>query len=406
MLKLDSNNLITQYRTFGEKSKKYRDSKNLHIWFPNIFEFKGGIQVYSAFLLEALQALYPDIEYDVFLKHDTSLCQNNHSITNTEFHFAGKWHKNLRTLAFASEILGYGFWQSPNLIISSHLNFTSAAYFLKRLKGIPYWTVAHGVDAWNITNPTLKTALRHADRILAVSSYTRDRLLQEQKLDPAKISILPNTFDPSRFSIADKPKYLLDRYRLKPQQPVILTVGRLASTDAYKGYDQIIQALPEIKHSIPDVHYILVGKGDDKLRIEQLVTQLGLQNCVTLAGFVSDKELCAHYNLCDVFAMPSRGEGFGIVYLEALACGKPTLGGNQDGAIDALCDGELGALVDPLDVNGIAQTLIQILQGTYPKPLIYQPQALRQRVIDTFGFVKFQQTLAELMKNSPIESRL
>ncbi len=388
------------------KNHREQEQKHLHLWFPNIFEFKGGIQVYSAFLLEALQNLYPNIKYDVFLKHDTSCSPNFSFINNTSFHFAGKWHKTLRTQVFATQILGHGLWQRPSLIISSHLNFTVVAYLLKRLTGIPYWAVAHGVDAWNITNPTLKTALYHADRILAVSSYTRDRLLKEQNLDPAKISLLPNTFDASRFQIAGKPRYLLERYGLKPQQPVILTVARLASTEAYKGYDQIIQALPEIRRQVSDVHYILAGKGDDRARIEQLITQLNLQDYVTLAGFVPDEELCDHYNLCDVFAMPSRGEGFGIVYLEALSCGKPTLGGNQDGAIDALCHGKLGALVDPLDVGAIAKTLIQILQGTYPNSLMYQPEALRQRVIDTFGFVRFQQTLAELIKNSPIKSHL
>ncbi len=377
---------------------------HLHLWFPNIFEFKGGIQVYSTFLLEALQTLYPKIEYDVFLKHDTRSSPNFSLRANTQFHFAGTLPKTLRTLGFATQILGNGLCQRPSLIIASHLNFTIAAYLLKRLKGIPYWTVAHGVDAWNITNPTLQTALQNADRILAVSSYTRDRLLKEQNLDPAKISLLPNTFDASRFQIAAKPKYLLERYGLKPEQPVILTVSRLASLDGYKGYDQIIQALPEIRRQVPDVHYILAGKGDDRPRIEQLITQLNLQDCVTLAGFVPDDELCAHYNLCDVFAMPSRGEGFGIVYLEALACGKPTLGGNQDGAIDALCHGELGALIDPVDVGAIAKTLIQIVQGTYPNPLMYQPDALRQRVIDTFGFEQFKQTLAKRLKNSPIGS--
>jgi glycosyltransferase involved in cell wall biosynthesis len=91
--------------------------------------------------------------------------------------------------------------------------------------------------------------------------------------------------------------------------------------------------------------------------------------------------------------MPSKGEGFGIVYLEALACGKPTLGGNQDGALDALCRGELGALVDPDDVQAIAHTLVEILQGTYPNPLIYQPEQLRQRVIDIYGFERFKRTL-------------
>ncbi|MCV3214629.1 glycosyltransferase [Plectonema radiosum NIES-515] len=395
-INVDSDYFLNQHISITN-NREYKKYKHLHIWFPNIFEFKGGVQVYSAFLLEALQSLYPHIEYDVFLKHDTRSFSKFSLINNTRFHFAGKWHIKLRTLAFAIQIFQFSFWQSPNLIISSHLNFTVVAYLLKRLTGIPYWTVAHGVDAWNIRNPALKTALFHADRILAVSNYTRDRLLKEQNLDPSKIDILPNTFDVSGFQITEKPKYLLDRYRLKPEQPVILTVARLASADGYKGYDKIIQALPEIRRQLPDVHYIIAGKGDDRRRIEQLITQLGLQDCVTLVGFVPDNELCDYYNLCNVFAMPSKGEGFGIVYLEALACGKPVLGGNQDGAIDALCGGELGVLVNPDDVEAIAQSLIQILKGTYLHPILYQPEILRQKVIDTFGFEKFKQTLASLM---------
>jgi glycosyltransferase involved in cell wall biosynthesis len=189
---------------------------------------------------------------------------------------------------------------------------------------------------------------------------------------------------------------------LDPKQPILLTVSRLASFDRYKGYDQILKALPEIRRQIPTIHYILVGKGDDRPRIEQLINQLNLQDCVTLAGFVPDAEICDHYNLCDVFAMPSKGEGFGIVYLEALACGKPTVGGNRDGAIDALCHGELGALVDPDDVAAIAKTLVQILQGTYPNPLLYQPELLRQKVIDFFSVERFNQTLNDLIKNSAI----
>ena len=96
--------------------------------------------------------------------------------------------------------------------------------------------------------------------------------------------------------------------------------------------------------------------------------------------------------------MPSIGEGFGIVYLEALACGKPTLGGNQDGTIDALCHGELGALVDPDDVSAIAKTIIQICTGTYSHPLIYQPEVLRQKVIDIYGFNQFKRTLFKYLE--------
>jgi glycosyltransferase involved in cell wall biosynthesis len=371
---------------------------NTHLWIPNLFNFKGGIQVYSAFMLEALANLYPNISYDIFLKHDTPSGIDLLYLCNSNFHCAGVCPLCLRTPAFAAQIIGRGLWQRPNLIITTHLNFTVAAYWLKRLTGIPYWTVAHGIEAWNIQHPTLQNALRHADRILAVSSYTRDRLLKEQNLDPDKISLLPNTFDSHRFQIAPKPTYLLERYGLTLKQPIILTVSRLANAERYKGYDRILEALPQIRQVIPNVHYVLVGKGDDRPRIEQLIAQLQLQECVTLAGFVPDDQLGDYYNLCDVFAMPSKREGFGIVYLEALACGKPALGGNQDGAIDALCHGELGALVNPDDTDAIAQTLIEILQGTYPNPLIYQPEALRQKVIDTFGFDRFKQTLGSYLE--------
>jgi glycosyltransferase involved in cell wall biosynthesis len=373
--------------------KNTLSQNNTHLWIPDLFNFKGGIQVYSAFILEALVNLYPNINYDIFLKHDTPSRRNLSCSCKTHFHFAGVCPLWLRTPAYATQIIGRGLWQRPNLIITTHLHFTVAAYWLKRLTGIPYWTVAHGIEAWNIQHPALQNALRDTDRILAVSSYTRDRLLKEQNLDPDKISLLPNTFDSNRFQIAPKPSYLLERYGLTLKQPIILTVSRLASAERYKGYDRILEALPQIRQVIPDVHYVLVGKGNDRPRIEQLIAQLQLQDCVTLAGFVPDDQLGDYYNLCDVFAMPSKREGFGIVYLEALACGKPTLGGNQDGAIDALCHGELGVLVNPDDTDAIAQTLIEILQGTYPNPLIYQPEGLRQKVIDTFGFERFKQTL-------------
>ncbi|BAB76937.1 glycosyltransferase [Anabaena sp. FACHB-709] len=368
-----------------------------HLWFPNIFEFKGGIQTYSAFLLQAIQNIYPDANYGVFLMHDRRSSANFTNKNITQFHCAGIVPLVLRTPLFATQLMAWGVTQRPNLVIASHLNFTVIANKLNRFAGIPYWTIAHGVEAWDLKNAEVKKSLHHADQILAVSHYTRDRIIEKHRLNPDKVSILPNTFASSRFKPAPKPNYLLRKYQLKPEQQIILTVARLAEAQRYKGYDQILQALPHIRQLIPNVHYVIVGKGNDKHRIESMIVQQGLQNCVTLAGFVPDEQLCDYYNLCDVFAMPSKREGFGIVYLEALACGKPVLGGNQDGANDALCHGELGALVDPDNVEEIALTLIQILQGIYPNQLMYQPDALRQKVIDYFGFERFQATLAKYL---------
>jgi glycosyltransferase involved in cell wall biosynthesis len=217
--------------------------------------------------------------------------------------------------------------------------------------------------------------------------------------------LLPNTFDDNKFNISQKPAHLLQRHRLSSNQPIILTVARLSGEDRYKGYDKVIQSLPIIHQKIPNAHYILVGKGPDHKRIEQVINEFNVRDHVTLTGFIPDEELAEYYDLCDVFVMPSKGEGFGIVYLEAMACGKPCLGGNQDGALDALGHGELGALVNPDNIDEIAQTLIQLLQKTYPNPLLFQPEQLRQAVIERFGFEVFQHRLQQYLEAFFISSK-
>ena len=387
----------------SDANKMTARSPKLHLWIPALFQSKGGIQVYSAFLLAALQAVAANSQREVFLKHDEFSEALLHQ-SNTRFRCFGRYPTWLRTSAFAFDLLRSGCVQRPDLIITTHVNFAVIAAALKQWRGVPYWVVAHGIDVWNPQGGVpqghrslRQIALRRADRILAVSGYTRDRLLREQALDPRRVVLLPNTFDADRFKIAPKPDYLLRRYQLAVNQPVILTVARLESIDRQKGYDQILQALPQIRRQIRNVRYLLVGTGGDRVRIEQMIDRLQLRSSVTLTGFVPEAELGDHYNLCDLFAMPSQQEGFGIVYLEALACGKPTVGGDCDGAIDALANGELGVLVDPTDIPTIACTLTQILQGSYVHPLLYQPEMLRQQAIDRFGFAQFQRQLAELL---------
>jgi glycosyltransferase involved in cell wall biosynthesis len=358
-----------------------------------LFSTAGGIQTFSQHFLDALSKEVGSERIRIVLKNDFSEAVLNHNgfgnVTG-----CGNWPRTLRSARFASECLSHAWNERPRLIVSTHLNFGPLARIIKQFMGIPYVLVAHGVEAWDVRRSDLQRALQHANRILAVSNYTRRRLLEEQCFDPCKVLLLPDTFDSNRFNIGPKPEYLLRRYGLSHTQPVILTVARLAASEQRKGYDNLLKSLPQVRREIPDVHYLIVGQGDDRPRIEEIVAQLGLQRSVTLAGYVPNGELCDHYNLCDVFAMPSKQEGLGIVYLEALACGKPTLGGNKDGAIDALCQGELGILVDPDNVEGISRTLIQILQGTYPHPILYKPEILRQKVINIYGFQQFKQSLS------------
>ena len=378
---------------------EFKQTTNLHFWVPNIFEYKGGIQVYLQDFLQTLNQSFPNYSIVVFNKLDKNKPRDIFELEKTSFIFSGNIPIFWRSFHFAFQLIWGALKERPKLIICGHLNFAPIAFLIHRLTGIPYWICVYGADAWNIDNYWKKQALHGADKIISISGYTRDRLIDEQALNPEKIALLPVTFDASRWSIAPKPQYLLNRHQFSADQPIILTVGRMSKVEQHKGYDRLIHALPSIIEAIPNIHYLIVGKGDDRPRIEQLIQSLNLKKYVTLTGFIPEQELVDYYNLCDMFAMPSKAEGFGIVYLEALACGKPTLGGNQDGAIDALCQGELGVLVDPNNLEEIAQAIIDVLQGTYRNQTIYQPDTLRQKVIETYGLKNFKTILTNLIKS-------
>jgi glycosyltransferase involved in cell wall biosynthesis len=370
---------------------------NIHVWVPDLFSTTGGIQAFSRYLIDAVRA-------EAFSKYFRALIKNDlpddipdkRALHN--FNAYGNWPLRLRSARFTLGCMRYAWRERPGLIVSTHLNFGPLAMLVRRSFGAPYILVAHGIDAWGITNASRKRALLKADLTLAVSNYTRNRLIHDVGLDANRVKILPNTFAAERFAIAPKPPQLLRRYGLQPETPVILTVCRLAETECYKGYDQIIKAMPEIMRFVPNARYLLVGKGSDRPRIEKLIAEVGVQAAVILAGFVPDEELAEHYNLCDIFAMPSRAEGFGIVYLEALACGKPVLAGNKDGSRDALADGELGLLVNPDDTAEIATEIIRVLRREHSHPKIFRPELLRRRVIELFGFEAFKRAVADLLE--------
>jgi glycosyltransferase involved in cell wall biosynthesis len=250
------------------------------------------------------------------------------------------------------------------------------------------------VEAWGELRPRLRSALCAADQIWCVSRYTRDRVGAEQGVPETQLGVLPNTFESDRFRPGEKSRELLARYHLPGDAKVIFTFGRLAASERYKGFDRIIAALPEIRRHVLDVYYLIGGTGDDRPRLESLARANGMADRVIFTDFIRSEELCAHYNLCDVFAMPSTGEGFGIVYLEAMACGRPVLAGNRDGSTEPLRDGAFGALVDPHDNEQIVGTLTQILQRRYAHPLMFKPERLREEIVRAFGFAPFCSKLA------------
>lgn len=369
-------------------------SISCHVWLPDLTATRGGIQRYSGFLLAALLQAWPEPEYEVFIKNDRA---NGARVPGARIHASGGLPPRVRTPAFAAAVAIRALLDRPRLIVVGHLNFAVVSDWLQRRAKIPSWIVAYGIEAWGVERPALRRALAGASCVVSISRYTRSRLIEEQDLDPSRVVLLPCTFDPELFRPREPSPALRARLGLETGQPVLLTVARLAGRERDKGYDVVIDALPAIRERVPGLHYVLVGEGDDRARIEGRVRELGLERCVTLAGPVPDEELPDYYGLCTAFAMPSKREGFGIVYLEAMACGKPAIAGDRDGARDALLDGEIGVLVDPDDGEAFAAAAVEVLTGTHPNRAIYDPVGLRRRVVETFGPERFRERLEHLL---------
>ncbi len=243
-----------------------------------------------------------------------------------------------------------------DVVFCGHVYMAPLAWALARFFGARYWLQAHGVDIWTPQRRLKRAAVESADLVTAVSRVTRRRLLGWANLDPHRVRVLPNTVRDVFAPGIASPAY---RRRLGLRGgPVLLTVGRLASTERSKGHEPIFTILPALRVQFPDLVYVIAGDGDDRERLEARARKLGLgQETVRFLGYVPDEELPDLYRLADLFVMPSATEGFGIVYLEAAACGLRVLGGVGDGSNDAIQDDRVGATVDPDDPKALLRAI-------------------------------------------------
>lgn len=254
--------------------------------------------------------------------------------------------------------------RTSDVIFCGHLNAAPFAAWLARLTGRRLWIQTHGIEAWEPRNSAFRHALAQARLITAVSRFTRNRLLQWSDADPASVRVLPNTIV-AVTGRRDRPHYLVERHGLGSAK-IILTVGRLAAAERYKGHDRILAALSDVVARVPSAKYLIVGAGEDRQRLQALANEAGTADRVIFAGGVPGAELDDYFQVADVFAMPSTGEGFGIVFLEAAASGLPVIGGNGDGTRDALADGAIGTMIDPRSRGELVEALVAGLEGRLP----------------------------------------
>jgi len=255
-------------------------------------------------------------------------------------------------------------------------------YFMHHVMRIPYVLVVYGVDAWRMSRFS-RQIVAHSRRLASISEFTTKRV-KAQLASAFPISYLPPTVDANRFQPGSPTVDVRAMHDLSANDCVVLCVCRFAASEQYKGYDCLLRAWPSVLKRIKNARLLFVGKGNDLLRAKKLADAEGLNETVRFAGFVEADLLPDYYRACDVFAMPSVGEGFGIVFLEALACGKPVIAGDKDGSADPLLKGELGILINPLSVDELTEALIKAMTGDGPKHL-YDSLWLRNHVIAAYG---------------------
>jgi glycosyltransferase involved in cell wall biosynthesis len=238
----------------------------------------------------------------------------------------------------------------------------------------PLLLIIYGIDAWNPLRSILtKYLLSKIDFIISISDITKQKFLTWSHLTKPKYFILPNAVTQMDYGAGPKNVELLERYGLS-DKTVLMTLGRLAPEEQYKGFDEIMELLPALSKQIPRIAYLIVGDGEDRPRLEAKAQALGVGDRVVFAGFIPEAEKADHYRLADAFVMPGRGEGFGFVFLEALACGIPVVGSSLDGSREALRRGALGILVDPRRPDEVQAGVLEALKrprGVIPPGLDY-----------------------------------
>ena len=265
--------------------------------------------------------------------------------------------------------LGYAFFalrtllrEGPfDLIFCGHLHLTPLAAILARIANKPFWLQLYGIEAWHKPSKVLREAVKKARLVTAVSRYTRRKFLSWACVSPERVRVLPSTVG-GQFQPGKKPDYLLERYGLKGKK-VLFTLSRLSAKERYKGQDRVIDIMPGLLQKNPNLVYVIAGEGDDRKRLEALTREKNLNGTVQFVGKVKEQELADHYRMADLFVMPSTQEGFGIVFLEAAACGLPVVGGNQDGSVDALLEGKTGSPVKADDPEKLRSAILEGLDS-------------------------------------------
>ena len=298
--------------------------------------------------------------------------------TLTHRSFYGRWFaksKFIRWLVYVRVILDMvrtALRERPNIVFCGNTFWPAIAARLHAyLRSTPYVVYHFGqeplliLERGSVLQWVQRWALNGASYLFTISQFSKEVLLKFE-LDSNRIGI---QFPGVSAVFLEANDVDVNRVKLELGLPddaiLLLTVGRLTER---KGVDKVLSALPIVMAAFPNVHYLIAGSGQDEYRLRNLAAELDVANRVRFLGDVPHDRLVRYYRACDLFILANRASGcgdvetFGIVFIEANACGKPVIGGRNGGTADAIDDGRSGLLVNPNDENDIADAIRRVLR--------------------------------------------
>jgi phosphatidyl-myo-inositol dimannoside synthase len=358
--------------------------------FPGL-ESVGGIQLAGKQTAGALAATAKDRGWPcAFLSLNDARGEHQGRVGKVDFAFTGFARRKGAFLFSALRLAR----EKPRVIFAAHPNLAPVAAMTRAVSNDSRTIVgAHGIEVWEPLSTVRRKALRGADIVTAPSSDTSRRLTSVQGVPETKIRTLPWPLDPEFAEFArDVGKLSLPAGF--PRGRVVFSVSRWAANERYKGADLLIQTMAELSQDFPELHLVLVGGGDDLPRLKEQVCNSTAKKRIYFFTGISRPELAACYASAEVFALPSTGEGFGLVFLEAMAFGKPVIGANAGGIPDVVENGREGLLVEP-SVEAICTALRRLLSDARLREKLGARG--RQRVNSDFTFESFQRRLLAIL---------
>jgi len=355
---------------------------------PELFRETGGIQNFSRSLIAACDEIHGSA-VTVISRNDRRCDLPAEFARGRTVHCVGKLPPRLRPFGLMAVSARY----RNDCILMTHPRFSPGFRVLQAGSSGAYAVVAHGIEVWGTWTRSLVRGMSGAAKVLAVSEFTQAAIHGQLNGKCPPTGVFPNTFDSKRFH-PGAAREVRERLGIPASARVMLTVSRLTKSEERKGYRQILSLMPTIVREFPDLVWVLAGKGNDLEDVRQEAVRLGVAESCRFPGFVPDDDLPSLYRAADSFVLPSRKEGFGIVFLEAVASGLPAVGGNLDGSVDALAHGRLGLLINPDQSDELLGAIRSVLTGQIPEHL-KDRQKLHDECVSRFGFDAFRERLRQ-----------